>query len=284
MSNPANIQKVSMFFQDNNISIGWSETYHILNASLTLAFAEAQALAGLRANFLPTAMQIPWLRVETLFANRQFIAKSPTIGGVQHGNYAETSLMFPTTRGLLELGGNGIGVTNRVFIGGISVIDVTAQRFTPSVIFNAAFTPYANRLMNPANGWICYSKGNFAGARPVNVTSVTPASPRGNHIEAASTAGLVVGSIVRFAAPPQSIQGIQGYKVVSFVADGFDFTVGGAVAVGEIPTDQSATYTLVTPTYQPISTAAINTLTERRVGRPFGQPHGRQQNRIPLRQ
>lgn len=283
MSNPTGINRVTTFFQDDQISVGWTETLYLASSDLSVAFAEAAVLAGLRANFLPSQFHIPWLRVDTLFAGRQFIAMPPNLGSTLIGQYVVGDVLYPTTRILCDITGTGVSNTNHVFLGGLSGVDVTGQQFRPTMAFVGAFNAWASRLKATGNQWSTYNRKNGGLAARHAITASAPLPPRGNVITTDDTSSLFVGAIVRIGAPVTSIQGLQGYKVVTRVVDGTHFWTGGAVAVGVVPATGSSFWQLQTVNVHPILSVFGTRLTERRVGRPFGQPVGRRPNRIPLR-
>jgi len=283
VANPPNVQKVTTFFQDNVISLGWTETNYMLNTDINIAFDIASTLAGLRANWLSVSFQIPWIRVETLFANRQFVASPPFYGAPLIGQYGTGDALYPSVRLLCEIRGSGGAQVNRIFAGGLENADITRQAFTPTNPFLSGFNAWANALKSGIGVWSTFNRtnGGLGARRPIS--TFVPLPPRGNLITTDDNSTLFVGAVVRITGPAQSVQGLQGYKVVTAKSGATLFDIGGGVGVGLLPNPTNTFWQLQNLATHPVTRVFGERLTEKRPGRPFGLPVGRRSNRIPLR-
>jgi len=283
MSNPSNVQRVMTFFADDQLSVGWTETLYLFNTSIQAAFTEAGILAGLRANWLSDKFRIQWIRIETAFNAKQFYAGPPNLGSVIPGNYSTGDAVYPTTRLLVELRGQNGGQVNRIFAGGLTSAEFTNQAFAPTPDFLDRFNPWAARLKSGVGIWSLLNRtnGGVGAARPIS--SFIPTPPRGNSIVTDDNSTLFPGAVIRINAPATSVQGLQGYKVVLSKTGTTLFTIGGGVGVGILPAPSRTTWQLTNFAVANVYSVFAERVTERRVGRPFGQPVGRRPNRIPLR-
>lgn len=282
MPNPTNFWRVIFFFTDNEVSGGWSETLYYQYTNAQGGFSAARRLAQVRRTFLPVGFQMVYIRVDNIFGSREFLPGPAQASGVLLGTYPSTQNMPIDTRILVTIAGQTTGSVNRIFMGGVSAADVSSQEFVPTTAWQNLFANWQNAIVNAAT-WSTYNRLSDGVTFQVPVTAAQPIYPRGNQITAASTADLYNGAIVRFAAPPGQIQGLQGYKIVTQVLGETTFNIGGAGVVGSLTGVRGAVYNVITPAMSVIASATPTRLTNRRAGRPFGQQVGRRPNRIPLR-
>ena len=181
------------------------------------------------------------------------------------------------------------GPSGRIFLHAFDAALDNEGVFNPNSNWNTALDAFTLYLQNQQVGFIDQLVFQFADptgpATKYPITAVAPQYPRGAIITAATAPAWAVGQTIAIGGTGLRMIGLSGRKVVTVAQTGagLPFTVGGAAPVGTLTGNGAFCYP-VNPQTGAISYAAIERLTEHRVGRPFGQARGRRKNTLALRQ
>jgi hypothetical protein len=137
------------------------------------------------------------------------------------------------------------------------------QKFSPA--YQSAMNAYLAAL--PANPFGISGKSAFPAIPILSLVGATGVVQLAGPI-----AGLAVGSIIQLTGVPTALVPTRFYRVVSVVS-GSNFTVAGWPTL--VSLSNQGFFRLTTRAVTQISAATAGLITERKVGRPFGQLRGR---------
>jgi hypothetical protein len=242
---------------------GWSESIHT-----TLAPASVTALQTLVTNY--TNVRLPLLNQDAQLTHVRVsdddtfrdIIFFPT--GLPAPGTATGFPAGPWTGVLIRMIASST-LRRSLFLRGVpaNCIDGRNQHFTPA--FQAAMNAYL-AFLSPANPVGISGKTanpSVAITQAVGATGVLTGT--------AILAGATVGSIIQITGVPTSILPVRFYRAIAF--SGFSVTLAGWPSTVSLV--NQGFMRLTTKSVVQITAASAGLITERKVGRPFGQLRGR---------
>jgi hypothetical protein len=274
---------------------GWSETVYSLLDSYNQTLQAALVLAGLRAKLLAKDAELTYIRISDIRLYRDF----GIVTGVGSNPLAndDWAADYPTNALLVQVG-CGVGASGqrrgRIFLRGLpdAVVDSRFDGFWHPGALAGYPQAYADWRAALAGGnWALMLKNLTAENPEIPVVQLSqlPNPPTG----VPSVQMVVDGTLGGGWVPPlwASVRGWRGnllsadptvpnrgpYRVISVGADGHSLTLEGATAVRPFPVG------LLVRRYEYALFQIVNVsrerITERKTGRPFGLPRGRQRRR-----
>lgn len=273
--------QITAFFRDDD-GQGWSEKYFTsVNMTPTQADGFAAAFVPARMAMATTRVFMNHIRIGSAVGRAPF-AYFPTIGGGALGALGVASL--PSDMGLLMQLISVNRYYNKVFLRGIPQACVEQEDRVAFAPFDNAAVAFRSFLLG--TGFIVIRTVLGTAAPPVQVVSVAAGSPKGIRlIQLATTPALTIGQTIRLHGA--SIPGYNGPKTVVQgpidVPTGKLYLLGGANPISDPPTADQIYYTVPTVSMPALSDVQFEHVTERKTGRPFGEPRGRARTLFSLR-
>jgi hypothetical protein len=270
--------KVTCFFTNSQTLYGWSETYYVNAGSYNEAGTDAITMLNARMAMMTVNCRCTWVRISDPTIDRDVLILQALDLGLTRGLIAPPDAP-DFCAALVRLSG-GPDFFTHLFIRGIPLEIIKGDDWVDVGSFYTAFQAWSAILVNT---WELQTTQRIPRASRVPISGISPAAGRGALIATAAPAP-AMGKTIRIGGVPNSMAGMNGYKIVTEpgpTAD--DFYVGGAIPVGSYP-GTGAYYVPANFVYNIVIEVHLKRITHRAAGRPFAARRGRRSNRIPLRQ
>jgi hypothetical protein len=280
-------------------TVGVTETYYDQASSYDALVMNLKAYLAARMEVATGAFTFSYARFSYASKPRMVDFIDWTVKGMQFGGswsfIPTTTAKKPSTSrtatadaALLLRLKLSTGPSSRVFLHGFPSQVNDANQYTPAALsgWDTSIQALINFLTVGSNIYHRYvlpqptTGENYTGI----VNAIVPKLPRGFTVTPATGLTPTVGQLVSFSNYGAGIVGLRGQKRITNVANApTTFDVGGAAPIGSLPSPSSATFLLYNVMFATGTYGEVERITERHVGRPFGQYPGKKQSTLSLR-
>lgn len=269
-------RKVSIFYAYKGT--GFSETYYSQAAIGDVPKAVKEMLK-LRLAFADDNMEAKYARISNMNNPREtdfldLADEAGNVGKIKEDGCSPTDVILLRTR---STGGR----QSHFFIHGFPAKYLKEDVVVPAGSWMDKLKAWGDHLGSNLTAWGMLSALNGGVPERKEIASASPQSPRGYIITAVAAPAVAIGNTIAVGGTSKDGYGFQGRKAVLNVdVAAKQILVGGAKPIGPIGT--TAYYNLLIYSVARFKDIRPVKLTERKVGRIFGQPVGRRPATLPL--
>jgi hypothetical protein len=249
---------------------GWSESIHSSLTNPVNVVTQAQLYATYRMQLAPQAVDLVHVRIsdDQIFRDIYLDPFLLPLSGTYSAGPTVSNLP-PWNALLLKMQAIASPTINRnLFLRGIPQDQVSGNAFTPTPSFLAALNAYRSYVTS--GGFAIKGKDLSQVKQPIQSVSSVGSVVMGSAIPGLT--GVKPNNQVEILGVPRSLVPIRTYLTNTFT-DASHFTLRAWPATVNL--GATGYFRLNLPVLNVIGVAVTAGITERRVGRPFGQPRGR---------